>query len=178
MARPSLATLTALYARIGNLTFGGGDPTMAVLQRELVERRQWLTAEQYALAYSLARITPGTNVLAFCAGTAWMIRGWLAAHIAVAVTSLPSAVLAVWLVSAYSSASATPWVQRMFSAVAAAATGMMVAGAVLLVKPMFSYGVARALVIVAGAFAATRAGLSPILVLGLAAVVGAVWKSR
>lgn len=151
---------------------------MAVLQREMVDRRQWLTAEQYTLAYSLARITPGTNVLAFCAGTAWIIRGWLAAHIAVAVTSLPSAILAVWLVSAYSEAAGTPWVHRVFSAVAAAAAGMMVAGAVLLVKPMLSHGAARALLIVAGAFAATRAGLSPIVVLGLAAMAGVVWKSK
>lgn len=151
---------------------------MAVLQRELVERRQWLTVEQYALAYSLARITPGTNVLAFCAGTAWMVRGWLAAHIAVAVTSLPSALLAVWLVSAYSSASATPWVQRVFSAVAAAAAGMMVAGAVLLVRPMLAHGAVRALLIVAGAFAATRAGLSPVAVLAVGALVGMVWKSK
>src|SRR5581483_6974984 len=63
----TLARLTAVFFRIGNTTFGGGDPTMAALRRELVERKEWLTDEDYATAFALARVTPGTNVVAFCA---------------------------------------------------------------------------------------------------------------
>ena len=69
MTKPSLAALTRLYLKIGNTTFGGGDPTMALLQRELIGR-QWITRDDFALAYSLARVTPGTNILAFCAAVA------------------------------------------------------------------------------------------------------------
>jgi chromate transport protein ChrA len=39
----SLARLSLIFLRISNLTMGGGDPTMAALERELVERRRWLT---------------------------------------------------------------------------------------------------------------------------------------
>ena len=55
MNKPSLASLTGLYLKIGNTTFGGGDPTMAMLQRELINR-QWITRDDFALAYSLARV--------------------------------------------------------------------------------------------------------------------------
>lgn len=68
MIAPWLGPLTALSLRIGNLTFGGGDPAMAALQRELVERRQWLTQEDFTLIWSLSRVTPGTNVVACFAG--------------------------------------------------------------------------------------------------------------
>ena len=78
MSLVPIRRLTVLFLRVGSLTFGGGDPTMAALQSELVVTRRWLTAEQYALIYALARITPGTNLLAFSAATAWQIRGWLA----------------------------------------------------------------------------------------------------
>ena len=178
MPRPSLVPFTLLLLRIGNLTFGGGDPTMAALQRELVERRRWLTAEQYALAFSLARVTPGTNVLAFCAGAGWLIRGWIGAAIAVLATSAPSAVLAVWLSSAYTSTANVAWVQRVFSAVAACATGMTVAGAILLVRPQLARGWLRPLTITAAAFLATQAGLSPIPVLAAAAIAGMWWGDK
>ena len=35
----SLKRLTWIFVRVGNLTFGGGDPTMAALQSELVVTR-------------------------------------------------------------------------------------------------------------------------------------------
>ena len=73
--KPALARLAGVFLRIGNTTFGGGDPTMAALQRELVDRQAWLTAEDFALAYSLARITPGTNVVAFCVAVGARISG-------------------------------------------------------------------------------------------------------
>jgi Chromate transporter len=42
MTRPQLRDVTWLFFRIGNTTFGGGNPTIAVLQREFQERG-WLT---------------------------------------------------------------------------------------------------------------------------------------
>jgi len=151
---------------------------MAALQRELVERRGWLSPAQYAMAFSLARITPGTNVLAFCAGAGWLVRGWVGAAIAVLATSVPSAVLAVWLSSAYTSTATIMWVQRVFSAVAACAAGMTVAGAILLVRPLMDRGWLRPLAIAAAAFLATHAGLSPIPVLAAAAVAGMWWGDK
>ena len=94
--KPSLASLTNLYLKIGNTTFGGGDPTMALLQRELIFRK-WITQEDFALAYSLARVTPGTNVLAFCAATGARVLGLAGAFAAVLAVTLPSAILAVLL---------------------------------------------------------------------------------
>ena len=64
----SLRRFALLCLRVANLTFGGGEPSMSVFFRELVVSRDWLTRERYALIYSLARATPGTNILAFCAG--------------------------------------------------------------------------------------------------------------
>src|SRR5258707_15650969 len=100
-----LRSLAAVFLRAGNLTFGGGDAITALLQRELVHRREWLTRDQYGLAQSLAKVTPGTAILAFCAATGWIVRrsaGALAAGLAV---SVPSAALAVFLTLAFSSIS-------------------------------------------------------------------------
>src|SRR5438270_10873259 len=97
MATPSLRRLLVIYMRASNLTFGGGDPTMAVLQSELVRRYRWLSPEKYGLIYGLARITPGTNILAFCAGTARELQGWRGAWLAVLGAMLPAAIMVVLL---------------------------------------------------------------------------------
>ena len=70
---------------------------MAALQSELVARRHWLDEEQYGLIYGLARVTPGTNLLAFSAAAAWKILGWVGAVAAVLAMTAPSAAIVVLL---------------------------------------------------------------------------------
>jgi chromate transporter len=178
MPRPSLRDLSTLYFRIGNITFGGGDPTMAALQRELVGKRSWLSPEEYGLAYSLARITPGTNMLAFCAATGWMMRGWAGAVATVATNSIPSGMLAVWLVASYQKWQADPWVTAVLSAVVAAVAGMIAASVILLVKPQVRRATIPRIVVLLGLSVALPhwTGLSPVSVMLLGAVAGYFWK--
>src|SRR5258708_33933769 len=110
MATPTLARLTGAFLRVGNTTFGGGPPTMAALQREFVDRRKWLSPEDYALAFSLARVTPGTNIIAFCAGTGAQILGIWGALAGVFSETLPSAALAVLMTQGYDSWRTNPLV--------------------------------------------------------------------
>jgi chromate transporter len=177
--RPGLGRLSLIFLRIGNLTFGGGDPTMAALQRELVGRRGWLSPEQYALCYTLARVTPGTNVLAFCAGAAWLLRGWPGALIATAAASAPSAVLVVWLTHAYEAGRTNPLAAGAISGMLAAAAGMMAAAAWQLAAPqLVSRRAARALVFFGGSAVLSLVfSVPPIQVLALAALAGFFWRA-
>jgi chromate transporter len=178
MSGPGIGALTTLFLRVGNTTFGGGDPTMAALQRELVYRKEWISEEQYGLAYSLARLTPGTNVLAFCAATGWLMRGVIGATAAVTAASLPSAVLALWLLMAYQRWQGNALVQAAAAYVMAAVVGMMAASALLLVLPRVrTGGAARCLVLTAGSVVLSYGySVSPLLLLLLAAAVGLSWK--
>ena len=177
MKRPTAAALAPLYLRLGSITFGGGDPTMAALQRELIDNRQWLTAEQHGLAYGLARVTPGTNVLAYCAATGWMIAGWLGSLLAVSGIVVPSALLAVWMCGAYDTYGMHPSFRAAMSGVVASAVGMMAASGVAIIR-------ARArrrwllpgVLFVAASIAAMQWGLlSPLKILTLAGALGAIY---
>ena len=174
-----LSALAALYLRAGNLTFGGGDVITATLQRELVHARGWLTLDQYGLAQSLGRITPGTGSLAFSAATAWMLRRWVGAVAAVLAASAPAAAFVVLLTWAFTSLSGSALARAVLSAVLAAAVGMMWAGAWLIARPQLSAATwLRTTVLVVGAFLAlSRWSISPIQVLVVAAVVGAFWTA-
>lgn len=180
-AKLSLFRLFLLYLKVGNLTFGGGDPTMAALQTEMVTSRGWITDKVYALVFTLARITPGTNLLAFCAGTAWEMLGWPAAIAAVCAMTVPAALLVLWVTARYDTIRAHPLAMAAFAGVLSAAVGIMVAAAWQLARPSFSRrSWIQAGIVLAAAIAVslpgTRIYLSPIRVLGLAALVGLFWK--
>lgn len=150
---------------------------MAVLQREMVNRRKWLTAEQYGLIYGLARVTPGTNVLAFYAGSAWLLRGLKAAALAVLSICLPSAAMVVWLTYSLERWGTLAWVKAASAAIMAAAAGMVAASAWLLVAPFLrKAGPAKTVALACGAAVLAIAGVTPVPVLALAALLGFLWK--
>ncbi|MBW7861932.1 MAG: chromate transporter [Rhodocyclaceae bacterium] len=60
-ARPqSPADLFLTFTVLALQGFGG---VLAVAQRELVDRKQWLTREEFIESYSLAQLLPGPNVV-------------------------------------------------------------------------------------------------------------------
>lgn len=178
MSSVSLKRLTLIFMRVGNLTFGGGDPTMAALQSELVATRHWLNEEQYALIYGLARITPGTNLLAFSAGVAWQIGGWLAAFASVLAMTLPSAAIVVLLTRGYQAWNSNALAMAAIGGSLAAAIGMMMTSAWQLLVPHTRRGRRwrGAVIFLAAIVASLRFSMPPIEVLGLAALVGLVWR--
>jgi chromate transporter len=174
MTRPALLDVVWTYFRLGNTTFGGGDPTMAALQREVVERKGWLRMEDHGLAFGLARVTPGTNILAYCAATGWMLARFPGAFLVVAAICVPTAILAAWLVAAYDAWGSIAAVSAAVSGVVAAAAGMMTAAGVSIIRSRAT-GAWRwpGLLLVAGAVALTRTGaLSPFLVLVASGIAG------
>lgn len=175
----NLAALGTISLRIGNLTFGGGDPAMAALQRELVERRKWLSQEDFTLIWSLSRVTPGTNVVACFAGAGWRLAGLPGAVVAVVASCLPAAILCYWLTLAERQWQTDPVVASALRGVAATVAGMMLAGAMLLLKPAWrERSLARALVFTFTAAAISLAGGPPIAILATAAAAGWLFPKR
>ena len=53
MNRASFKVLSWIFLRHGNLTFGGGTATIAVLDREIIDQRNLVHRDQAALAFAL-----------------------------------------------------------------------------------------------------------------------------
>ncbi len=178
MSRPSLQQLANVFFRIGNTTFGGGLLTMTVLGRELVQRRRWIGESDYELAFAIARVTPGTSIIAFCAATGWLILGWAGAIVAALALTAPSAVLAVLLLRLLDSGASHPLVMGILTATVAAVAGMM-GGIVLVIVRPFSKGLPAILQIViigGGAFVASwKFNITPLPILAAATLASLLW---
>ena len=150
---------------------------MIVIGREFVDRRGWLKQSQFDLAFSLARITPGTNIVAFCVAIGAMLQGWSGALLATIVLTLPCALISVLLMQGFESWKSNPWVMAGLIATTAAVTGIMWSTGALLLRPHLGRlpKNLRTLVIAGGAFAAAWVGITPVPVVLAAIVVGFLW---
>ena len=177
MSPVTVREFVAIFLRDGNLTFGGGDPAMAALHIDLTQARGWIPEEEYGLYYALARVTPGTNVLAFCAAAGWRLLGWMGAAVAVAAVTIPAACAVIWLTQAYEAAKQNPWVEAAVGGVIAATVGIMGSAAWGLIKPRISEAKGARLVwplavVALSAGCAYWFSIPPVSILAVAAVAG------
>ena len=173
---PTLAAIAHVFARHANTTFGGGSATIAVLRGQLVDRHAWLDATGFDLGYALSRLTPGTNLLAFCTAAGWTVRRWPGALIALLAASLPCSILTVLVTAFYGELQASALFAAALRGALAAAVAIMLSTAWVFAEP-HARAVPRKALAIAPAAAARSLGLhlSPVEILLLAALAGAAW---
>ena len=62
-ASPAPASLSELFLAFNKLALQGFGGVLAVAQHELVERRRWLTREQFVEMLAISQVLPGPNVV-------------------------------------------------------------------------------------------------------------------
>jgi chromate transporter len=114
------------FLKIGSVLYGSGYVLLAFLQRDLVERYQWLTSQQLLDAVAVGQVTPGPVFT-----TATFIGYLLAGHagaIAGTVGIFLPAFLLVALVNPWvPRLRASPWASGFLDGVNAASLGLMAA---------------------------------------------------
>jgi len=174
--RPGLAEIANTFARYANFTLGGGSATVAVLHRELLDRKRWINNDDFSLCFALARLTPGTNLLAFCTGVGWLLRGMAGAVIALLAASIPCAIIVVAGTALFSHWQDNHWAQAAIHGAVAAAVAITVKTCWTIAHPHFKSGArVRVILIAVTAFLLyVWAGLPAIEVLLIAGVAGAL----
>jgi chromate transporter len=177
--RPTLAELAGVFARYANTTFGGGSATIATLRQQVLDKRGWVSEADFDLCYALSRLTPGTNLLAFCTAAGWTARRKRGAVVALLASSLPSAILAALATVFYAELAGSAWFTAALRGALAAAVALMVSTAWVFAQPHVRAGPWKAVLVMAATVAlALGAHLSPVTILLLAAAVGLAWPAR
>src|SRR4051794_41777097 len=74
-ARPPLRTIATQWGRIGSIGFGGPPTHIALLRQLCVERRQWLTAQEFEDAIAACNLLPGPASTQLAIFSAWRVAG-------------------------------------------------------------------------------------------------------
>ncbi|HIF78882.1 MAG TPA: chromate transporter, partial [Sulfitobacter sp.] len=75
MTPPSWPEMFRVFGRIGLMSFGGPAAQIAVMHRELVEDRPWLSEQTYLRALSLCMLLPGPEAMQLATYAGWRLRG-------------------------------------------------------------------------------------------------------
>lgn len=129
---------TDLFISFTLLALQGFGGVLAVVQHELVERKRWLTREEFVEEWAVAQIMPGPNVVNLCLmiGARYFgLRGALASL--AGLISLPLA-LVLLLAVIYGECGSNPYVIGALRGMGAVAAGLIIAAGLKLVGAMKS----------------------------------------
>ena len=122
-ARVGFAEALRFWAKLGFISFGGPAGQIAIMHRELVERRRWISETRFLHALNFCMLLPGPEAQQLATYIGWTLhrmRGGLAAGI---LFVLPSAVILYalsWLYAVYGTMPAADGVLSGFKAVVVA----------------------------------------------------------
>lgn len=141
MTAPTPGTCTPaspleLFTTFTLLALQGFGGVLAVAQRELVERKQWLTRAQFLEAYSLAQLLPGPNVVNLSLMLGDRFFGWRGALAALCGMLLAPLAIVIALAASYNNLAGQPEVEGALRGMGAVAAGLMLAMACKLVPPL------------------------------------------
>jgi chromate transporter len=133
-ARPeSLHDLFWSFSKLALQGFGG---VLAVAQRELVEKKQWLTPEEFVEDWAVAQILPGPNVVNLSMMIGDRYFGWRGGLMALAGMLTFPLLIVLALAAIFSGVSDSPGVQGALRGMSAVAAGLIAATGLKLVRAL------------------------------------------
>ena len=91
--RARLRELVALFLKLGTISFGGPAAHVALMETEVVGKRQWLTRQQFLDLLGAANLIPGPTSTEMAINVGFVRAGWVGLCVAGASFILPAAVI-------------------------------------------------------------------------------------
>ena len=130
----TLPALVGYFLRLGATGFGGPIALAGAMQRDLVERRQWFTPDEYLRGLALAQLAPGPLAAQLAIYLGWARGGVLGATLVGMAFILPSFLIVLILSAAYIQLHGLGWMQAVFYGVGAAVIGIIARSAIKLMR--------------------------------------------
>lgn len=172
----SYVKLFFLFAKIGVMTFGGGYAMLPILQRELVETRNWVTEEELSDYFAIGQCTPGiiaVNTATFIGHKRKGIPGGIIATLGVVFPSLVIITILAGLISNFANLAV---VQNAFAGIRVCVCVLILNAVIKLwkgaVKSLLAFGI-----FVVVAVASCFLNVSPAVYVVIAAALGVILEA-
>lgn len=166
----SLKQLLLYFLKLGTIGFGGPVALVGYMHTDLVEKKKWITEEDYKEGLALAQLAPGPLAAQLAIYIGYVHYSIAGATLTGLAFVLPSFLIVTALGYAYVAAGGLPWMQAIFYGVGASVIGIIAVSSYKLSKKSLGkdgllWGIA--LVLAATTFIAEREILWLILAGGI-----------
>lgn len=98
---PSLLEIVLTFAQIGLLSFGGGYASIGIVEKQIVEVKQWMSYAEFANIVAIDELTPGPIAINAATFVGTKMAGLPGAIAATIGAILPSCIIALILARIY-----------------------------------------------------------------------------
>lgn len=132
-ARPTLSELFRAFVGVSLSGFGGALPWS---RRMIVEKKRWMTAEEFNETFALSQFLPGPNTVNFSVVFGARFGGARGAIVALSGFLTPPLIIITVLAVLYARYGDLPVLGRILSGVTASAAGLLIAAVGKMLAPL------------------------------------------
>jgi len=175
---PSVTRIFLVFLKIGTFAFGGVYSMLSFFERELVQKRRWLTHDDYIESIAIGQMTPGAPIVntGICIG--YRLRKMRGALASTAGQIFTGTVVAILLAVFYMKIKEHPLLRSAMKGIGAAVVGLLLSIIYTMAKKVLNDY--KTLLVAAAAFCLLALfKLSPIMIILTAGAAGYVlFRSR
>lgn len=170
-----LLELFLTFAKIGGFTFGGGIAMLPMLQKEIVEKKNWATQEELMDYYAIGQCTPGIIAINTATFVGYKKKGVIGGIVATLGMAFPSVVIITVIAALVANFQDLQVVQWAFGGIRAAVVALIFSSVIKLMKKSV-IDIPTALMFLAVAVLSTVTSVSPVVFVLIAGVLGILLK--
>jgi chromate transporter len=111
---PTFREALRFWLKLGLISFGGPAGQIAIMHRELVEKRRWIGDGHFLHALNFCMMLPGPEAQQLATYLGWRLHGWRGGVAAGVLFVLPSALILFGLGWLYMAGGHLPWLAAVF----------------------------------------------------------------
>jgi chromate transporter len=151
-AHPGFAEALRFWWKLGWISFGGTAAHIAIMHDDLVERKKWISNDQFLHALSHCMLLPGPEAQQLAIYIGWKLHGTKGGIVAGALFVLPSMFVLLALSVVYVRFGGLPWIAAMLSGLKPAVVALVITATIRVARRSLVTALQRTVAL--GAFAA------------------------
>jgi chromate transporter len=138
-AHPSFREALRVWIKIGLLSFGGPAGQIALMHRELVETRRWVSDRRFLHALNYCMLLPGPEAQQLAVYTGWLLHKTRGGLLAGALFVLPGALVMLAISWVYVLYGKLPWMEAVFYGLKAAVMAVVLSAVLRIGKKVLKH---------------------------------------
>ena len=164
------------FGKIGTFTIGGGYAMIHLIQQEVVDKKQWMSKEEFVDMLALAQSSPGPLALNSSLFIGYQLKGVRGALVAALASILPAFIIILLVALFFTNIEHNEWFIKAFKAIRPAVVALIAVPVIKMGKTVGIKG-KNIIIPILTVLLIVWVNVSPVLVIVLAAVSGLVYQS-